>query len=110
MDVQIDSLLIPVLLSIGLLASNAQAGLIGTVTPLCSAVGGWAAGVLADRYGRALMLLIFRGLMGSGFGGEWAVGAILIGERSGPSTAGGRLAPCRAAGPSAGASRSGCSC
>jgi MFS family permease len=79
-DVQIDSLLIPVLLSIGLLASNAQAGLIGTVTLLCSAVGGWAAGVLADRYGRALMLLIFRGPMGSGFGGEWAVGAILIGE------------------------------
>jgi MFS family permease len=103
MDVQIYSLLIPVLLSIGLLASNAQAGLIGTVTLLCSAVGGWAAGVLADRYGRALMLqiavgwfsvftllcafaqdatqlLIFRGLMGFGFGGEWAVGAILIGE------------------------------
>ena len=103
MDVQIYSLLIPVLLSIGLLASNAQPGLIGTVTLLCSAVGGWAAGVLADRYGRALMLqiavawfsvftllcafaqdftqlLVFRGLMGFGFGGEWAVGAILIGE------------------------------
>ncbi|WP_345605825.1 MFS transporter [Pseudonocardia adelaidensis] len=103
MDVQIYSLLIPVLLSVGFLASNAQAGLIGTVTLLCSAVGGWAAGVLADRYGRALMLqvavawfsvftllcgvaqdftqlLVFRGLMGFGFGGEWAVGAILMGE------------------------------
>jgi len=103
MDVQIYSLLIPVLISVGLLASNAQAGLIGTVTLLCSALGGWAAGVLADRFGRALMLqvtvvwfsvftllcafaqdftqlLVFRGLMGFGFGGEWAVGAILMGE------------------------------
>jgi MFS family permease len=103
MDVQIYSLLIPVLISIGLLASNAQAGLIGTVTLMCSAVGGWAAGVLSDRYGRSLMLqiavawfsvftllcafaqdftqlLVFRGLMGFGFGGEWAVGAILMGE------------------------------
>jgi MFS family permease len=103
MDVQIYSLLIPVLLAVGFLSSNAEAGLIGTVTLLCSAIGGWAAGVLADRYGRALMLqvtvvwfsvftllcafaqdftqlLVFRGLMGFGFGGEWAVGAILMGE------------------------------
>ncbi len=91
MDVQIYNLLIPVLISVGLLASNAEAGLIGTVTLPCSAIGGWAAGVLADRYGRALMLqvavawfsvftllcafaqdftqlLVFRGLMGFGFG------------------------------------------
>ncbi|QYN35537.1 MFS transporter [Pseudonocardia sp. DSM 110487] len=103
MDVQIYSLLIPTLISVGLLVSNAQAGLIGTVTLLCSAVGGWAAGVLSDRFGRALLLqvtvawfsvftllcafaqdftqlLVFRGLMGFGFGGEWAVGAILMGE------------------------------
>jgi MFS family permease len=103
MDVQIYSLLIPVLLAVGFLSSNAEAGLIGTVTLLCSAIGGWAAGVLSDRYGRALMLqitvvwfsvftllcafaqdltqlLVFRGLMGFGFGGEWAVGAILMGE------------------------------
>ncbi|MHA6624076.1 MFS transporter [Pseudonocardia sichuanensis] len=103
MDVQIYSLLIPVLLAVGVLSSNAEAGLIGTVTLLCSAVGGWAGGVLADRFGRALMLqvtvlwfsvftllcafaqdatqlLVFRGLMGFGFGGEWAVGAILMGE------------------------------
>jgi MFS family permease len=103
MDVQIYSLLIPVLISVGLLASNAQAGLIGTVTLLCSALGGWAAGVLSDRFGRALLLqvtvawfsvftllcafaqdftqlLVVRGLMGFGFGGEWAVGAILMGE------------------------------
>ncbi|WP_046918841.1 MFS transporter, partial [Streptomyces stelliscabiei] len=65
--------------------------------------GGAAAGVLADRIGRvkALMitvvtyavftvacgfapnyetLLVFRALQGLGFGGEWAVGAILVAE------------------------------
>ncbi|MGR9193180.1 MFS transporter [Rhizobium leguminosarum] len=79
------------------------AGLAGTVTLLASAVGGWGAGYLADRFGRVRtlqltilwfsffsllcafaqnfdQLLIFRALLGLGFGGEWAAGAVLMGE------------------------------
>ncbi|WP_328729791.1 MFS transporter [Streptomyces jietaisiensis] len=82
---------------------SGQTGLITTVTLVVSAVGGAVAGVVADRIGRvkALMitvvtyavftvacgfapnyetLLLFRGLQGLGFGGEWAVGAILVAE------------------------------
>ncbi|MFI8293239.1 MFS transporter [Streptomyces sp. NPDC085614] len=80
-----------------------QTGLLTTVTLVVSAIGGALAGVLADRIGRvkALMitvatyafftvlcgfapnyetLLVFRALQGLGFGGEWAVGAILVAE------------------------------
>ncbi|ANN79793.1 MFS transporter [Bordetella flabilis] len=83
--------------------SNTQAGLLGTVTLLFSAVGGWLAGMLADRYGRVRVLqgtilwfsvctvaigftqdfnqlFALRALQGLGFGGEWAVGAVLMGE------------------------------
>ncbi|MFF3755125.1 MFS transporter [Streptomyces sp. NPDC002018] len=82
---------------------SGQTGLLTTVTLVVSAVGGAIAGVLADRIGRvrALMitvityavftvlcgfapnyetLLVFRALQGLGFGGEWAVGAILVAE------------------------------
>lgn len=85
---------------------SGQTGLFTTVTLVVSAVGGAAAGVLADRVGRvrALMvtvityavftvacgfaptyetLLVFRALQGLGFGGEWAVGAILVAEYAG---------------------------
>ncbi|MGE8686900.1 MAG: MFS transporter [Achromobacter sp.] len=80
-----------------------QAGMLGTVTLLFSAIGGWLAGILADRYGRVRILqitilwfsactvaigfaqnfeqlLILRALQGLGFGGEWAVGSVLMGE------------------------------
>ncbi|RSS81837.1 MFS transporter [Streptomyces sp. WAC06614] len=80
-----------------------QTGLLTTVTLVVSAVGGILAGILADRIGRvkALMitvityavftvlcgfapsyeaLLVFRALQGIGFGGEWAVGAVLVAE------------------------------
>jgi len=83
--------------------TQAQSGLIATVTLVVSAFGGMLAGVLADRIGRVktLMLtiavystftflsglapnyqflLLFRSLQGLGFGGEWAAGAILIAE------------------------------
>ncbi|OZI43428.1 MFS transporter [Bordetella genomosp. 4] len=80
-----------------------QAGMLGTVTLLFSAVGGWLAGILADRYGRVRVLqitilwfsvctvaigfaqnfeqlFVLRALQGLGFGGEWAVGSVLMGE------------------------------
>jgi MFS family permease len=70
---------------------------------LVSAVGGWLAGWLSDRYGRVRILqisilwfafftllsglsqnieqlFVARTLMGVGFGGEWAAGAVLLGE------------------------------
>jgi len=79
------------------------AGLAGTVTLLASAIGGWLAGYLCDRIGRVRtlqitiiwfsffslvcafaqnfdQLLIARALLGLGFGGEWAAGAVLMGE------------------------------
>ena len=83
--------------------SKGQAGMLATVTLLSSAIGGWLGGVLADRYGRVRVLqgtilwfatctaligfaqnyeqiLILRAIQGLGFGGEWAVGAVLMGE------------------------------
>src|SRR5436305_9436178 len=84
-------------------AGPGTAGLAGTVTLLSSAVGGWLGGYLADRIGRVRtlqltilwfsffsllcafvqnfdQLLIARALLGLGFGGEWAAGAVLMGE------------------------------
>jgi MFS family permease len=102
MDTQFLSFVIPTLIaSWGI--TRGDAGLIGTVTLLSSALGGWAAGVLSDRIGRVktlqitilwfaiftlacavaqnfAQLLWARGLMGLGFGGEWTAGAVLIGE------------------------------
>ena len=83
--------------------TKGEAGLIATSALLMSAIGGWAAGALSDRYGRVRMLqvtiawfacftflcgftnsftelLIVRSLQGLGFGGEWAVGSVMIGE------------------------------
>ena len=102
LDVQIYSMAIPVLIGIHFITSS-EAGLIATSTLVLSAVGGWAAGILADRLGRVRTLqltvlwfavftalcgittgfwglLVCRGLQGLGFGGEWAAGAVLIGE------------------------------
>lgn len=102
MDVMVYSLVLPTLL-VTLHIDNGQAGLLGTSTLVISSVGGWLAGILADRYGRVriLKLTVFwfafftflsgfshnfwqllaaRGLQGLGFGGEWAVGATLMGE------------------------------
>jgi MFS family permease len=96
------SFVIPTLMALWNM-SQGQAGLLSTVALLISAVGGWLAGLLADRYGRARILqltilwfaaftflcgfansfwqlLVLRGLQGLGFGGEWAVGSVLIGE------------------------------
>ncbi len=101
-DVQMYSFVIPTVIAVWGL-SKGEAGLIGTVTLLISSLGGWFTGTLADRYGRVKMLqitilwysfftflcafaqnfeqlFILRALHGFGFGGEWAAGAVLMGE------------------------------
>lgn len=95
--------------------SKAAAGLLATETLVASAVGGISMGVLADRVGRkrALVLSIawyavftaacgfaqsyaqlsvLRTLEGLGFGGEWAVGAVLAAEWSASARRGRNLA------------------
>jgi len=83
--------------------TKGQIGMLSTISLFCSAFGGWLGGILADRYGRVRVLqgvvlwfsiftfligcaqnveqlYVLRALQGIGFGGEWAVGAVLIGE------------------------------
>ena len=102
MDVMVYSFVLPALITLWHI-SKGQAGLLGTSTLLLSSAGGWLAGLAADRYGRVKVLqvtilwfafftflsgftntfsqlFIIRGLQGLGFGGEWAVGSVLIGE------------------------------
>lgn len=102
MDVQIYSFVIPALIAAWKI-SKADAGALATAALVLSAVGGWVAGLLADRIGRVRTLQITivwfatftglsglaqnfeqlfaaRALMGLGFGGEWAAGAVLMGE------------------------------
>ena len=101
-DYMIYTFLIPTLIAAWGM-SKGQAGAIATGALLTSAVGGWAAGVLADRFGRVRVLqwtvlwfalftflsgfttsfeqLFFtRAMQGFGMGGEWAVGSVLIAE------------------------------
>jgi len=101
-DVQMYSFVIPTVIALWGL-SRGEAGLIGTVTLLISSLGGWFSGTLADRFGRVRMLqitilwysvftflcafaqnfeqlFVLRALHGLGFGGEWAAGAVLMGE------------------------------
>src|SRR5262245_21323149 len=101
-DVQMYSFVIPTVIAVWGL-SKGEAGLIGTVTLLISSLGGWFSGALADRFGRVKMLqitilwysiftflcafaqnfeqlFVLRALHGLGFGGEWAAGAVLMGE------------------------------
>lgn len=101
-DFMIYSFIIPTLLSLWSI-SKAEAGYIASGTLITSAIGGWAAGVLADRYGRARILqltvlwfaaftflsgfthsfaqlFVTRAMQGFGFGGEWAVGSVLVAE------------------------------
>jgi len=83
--------------------STTQAGLLGTVSLVTSAVGGAMAGAMADAVGRIRVLILSIGsyalfgflagcaqsyeqllvcltLQGLGFGGEWAAGAVLVAE------------------------------
>src|SRR6202451_3489975 len=54
-DFMIYSFIIPSLLALWGM-SKAEAGYIASGALITSAIGGWAAGVLADRYGRARIL------------------------------------------------------
>ena len=102
MDVQMYSFVIPALIATWGI-TRAQAGVLGTAALLVSAVGGWFAGWIADRFGRVRtlqvailwfaiftflsglaqnyqQLFVARAFLGLGFGGEWAAGAVLLGE------------------------------
>ncbi len=102
LDVQVFSFVIPSLLALWKITAG-EAGELATVTLLVSAFGGWLAGAACDRVGRVRVLqvtilwyavftflcgfaqnfeqlFIFRALQGLGFGGEWAAGAVLMGE------------------------------
>jgi MFS family permease len=101
-DFMIYSFIIPTLLTLWSL-SKAEAGYIASGALITSAIGGWAAGVLADRFGRARILqltvlwfaiftflsgfthnfgelFVTRAMQGFGFGGEWSVGSVLVAE------------------------------
>lgn len=101
-DFMIYTFVIPTLIAAWTMTKG-EAGMIATSALLMSALGGWIAGALSDRFGRVRMLqitiawfavftflcgftnsfeqlLIVRSLQGLGFGGEWAVGSVMIGE------------------------------
>ena len=101
-DVMVYTFIIPTLMTLWGM-SKAEAGYIASATLLTSAIGGWGAGILADRYGRVRVLqltvlwfaaftflsgfthsfgqlLFTRAMQGFGFGGEWAVGSVLVAE------------------------------
>src|ERR1700687_798605 len=102
MDVQFYSFVIPTLIALWHL-SKGQAGTLATSALLFSAAGGGIAGLGVDRVGRVRTLqitilwfavftclsglatgygqmFVARALIGLGFGGEWAAGAVLMGE------------------------------
>ncbi len=102
MDTQMYALTIPTLIALWGMTKS-EAGVLGTAVLVFAAFGGWIAGRLSDRYGRVAVLqvtivwfsaftflsgltnsfeqmLVTRCLQGLGFGGEWAVGAVLISE------------------------------
>ena len=102
MDTQMYALTIPTLIALWGM-SRGEAGILGTAVLIMSALGGWIAGMLSDRFGRVRILqltiiwfaaftflsgltnsfselLLARSLQGLGFGGEWAVGSVLISE------------------------------
>jgi MFS family permease len=83
--------------------TSAEAGALASVTLVASAFGGIMFGVLADRIGRAKALMysillystftaltatagtvaelvLWRGLVGIGMGGEWSAGSVLVSE------------------------------
>lgn len=101
-DSVVYSYLIPLLMT-ALGMTLVQAGFISSANFFAAALGGWIGGWLCDRFGRARILqltilwfsvcsfisgfaqnyeqlLVIRVVQGLGFGAEWAVGAVLLGE------------------------------
>ena len=110
MDTQMYPLAIPALIALWGMTKG-QAGILATAVLIVAAIGGWMAGVLADRIGRVRVLqltilwfaaftffsgftqsfwqlLLTRSLQGLGFGGEWAAGAVLLSETINPRVRG----------------------
>ena len=106
-DSQMFNVALPALITAFAL-DKAQAGAISSVTLAASALGGWIAGALSDRFGRVRVLqwtilwfsaftflcgfaqsysqlLVLKALHGLGFGGEWAAGAVLMAEAIRPA-------------------------
>lgn len=106
MDTQSANLLNPTLARIFAL-NEAQIGMMATAALIASGIGGWLAGAASDRFGRVVVLQVTilwfslgsllcglaqtypqlvaaRIFQGMGFGGEWAVGAVLIAEITRP--------------------------
>lgn len=102
LDAQMFALVIPAIMGTWHISPSA-AGSVAGITLAASACGGWMAGSLADRYGRVKILqmtvacfsvfsllaalsqnqtqlLACKALQGLGFGGEWAVGTVLLAE------------------------------
>lgn len=120
-DAQVFQYLIPLLItSLGITLT--EAGSIASASYFSAAIGGWLGGWLCDRYGRARILqltilwfsvfsflsgfaetyqqmLVIRMLHGLGFGAEWAVGAVLLGEMIKPEHRGKALGAVQAGAP-----------
>ncbi|USU10702.1 MFS transporter [Sphingomonadaceae bacterium OTU29THOMA1] len=102
LDVHLFGFVAPVLAVVWGLG-HAELGAVTSATLIASAIGGWGAGMLADRIGRVRTLQItiiwfsvfaflsglapsypwlvaFRALQGIGFGGEWTMSAVLMAE------------------------------
>lgn len=102
LETQMFGLVIPSLIAYFAITKG-EAGLVSSVTLVTSALGGWVAGALSDRYGRVktlqimiiwfasftfltafvtnyYFLLILKAFQGFGIGGEWAAGAVLMAE------------------------------
>ena len=121
MDALVYSFMIPTLMmAFGMTLLEAQA--INTANFVSAALGGWIGGLLCDRFGRARLLqftilwfslfsflsgfaanydqlMILRILQGLGFGAEWAVGAVLLGELIAPAHRGKAVGTVQSAAP-----------
>ncbi|SDF41801.1 Predicted arabinose efflux permease, MFS family [Bradyrhizobium brasilense] len=102
MDTTIYALVTPALITT-LSLSRPDAGILASSSLIGTALGGWVAGIAADRFGRVRVLqftillvavstfaaafadgfwylLVARAVQGMGYGGEAAVGAVLVAE------------------------------